>query len=97
MSFRKNSVLFYENIILLAALSLLMIAVGLVTNFPILCLCAVPLQIVALVSPKLDREYITIDEWGISCKEGDQLRWSFDWAHIAELRRSSGFASPPSR
>ena len=34
MSFRKNSILFYENIILLAALSLLMIAVGLVTNFP---------------------------------------------------------------
>lgn len=89
MSFRKNSILFYENIILLAALSLLMIAVGLVKNFPILCLCAVPLLIVALVSPKLDREYITIDEWGISCKEGDQLRWSFDWAHIADLRRSS--------
>ena len=88
MSFRKNSVLFYENIILLAALSLLMIAVGLVTNFPMLCLCAVPLLIVALVSPKLDREYITIDEWG------DQLRWSFDWAHIAELRRSSRFRLP---
>ena len=80
MSFRKNSILFYENVILLAALSLLMIAVGLVKNFPILCLCAVPLLIVALVSPKLDREYITIDEWGISCKEGDQLRWRFDWA-----------------
>lgn len=94
MSFRKNSVLFYENIILLAALSLLMIAVGLVTNFPILCLCAVPLLIVALVSLKLDREYITIDEWGISCKEGDRLRWSFDWAHIAELRRSSRFRLP---
>ena len=91
MSFRKNSVLFYENVILLAALSLLMIAVGLVINFPMLCLCAVPLLIVALVSPKLDREYITIDEWGISCKEGDQLRWSFDWAHIAELQRSSRF------
>ena len=74
MSFRKNSILFYENVILLAALSLLMIAVGLVTNFPILCLCAVPLLIVALVSPKMDREYITIAEWGISCKEGDQLR-----------------------
>lgn len=56
MSFRKNSILLYENVILLAALSLLMIAVGLVTNFPILCLCAVPLLIVALVSPKLDRE-----------------------------------------
>lgn len=94
MSFRKNSILFYENVILLAALSLLMIAVGLVTNFPILCLCAVPLLIVALVSPKLDREYITIDEWGISCKEGDRLRWSFDWAHIAELRRSSRFRLP---
>ena len=94
MSFRKNSILFYENVILLAALSLLMIAVGLVTNFPILCLCAVPLLIVALVSPKLDREYITIDEWGISCKEGDQLRWSFDWAHIADLRRSSRFRLP---
>ena len=66
MSFRKNSILFYENVILLAALSLLMIAVGLVKNFPILCLCAVPLLIVALVSPKLDREYITIDEWGIT-------------------------------
>ncbi len=38
MSFRKNSILFYENVILLAALSLLMIAVGLVKNFPILCL-----------------------------------------------------------
>lgn len=94
MSFRKNSVLFYENVILLAALSLLMIAVGLVINFPMLCLCAVPPLIVALVSPKLDREYITIDEWGISCKEGDQLRWSFDWAHIAELRRSSRFRLP---
>lgn len=71
-----------------------MIAVGLVTNFPILCLCAVPPLIVALVSPKLDREYITIYEWGISCKEGDRLRWSFDWAHIAELRRSSRFRLP---
>ena len=71
-----------------------MIAVGLVINFPILCLCAVPPLIVALVSPKLDREYITIDEWGISCKEGDRLRWSFDWAHIAELRRSSRFRLP---
>lgn len=94
MSFRKNSILFYENVILLAALSLLMIAVGLVKNFPILCLCAVPLLIVALVSPKLDREYITIDEWGITCKEGDQLRWSFDWAYIADLRRSSRFRLP---
>lgn len=71
-----------------------MIAVGLVKNFPILCLCAVPLLIVALVSPKLDREYITIDEWGITCKEGDQLRWSFDWAYIADLRRSSRFRLP---
>lgn len=70
MSFRKNSILFYENVILLAALSLLMIAVGLVKNFPILCLCAVPLLIVALVSPKLDREYITIDEWGHFLQRG---------------------------
>ena len=62
--------MFYENVILLAALSLLMIAVGLVKNFPILCLCAVPLLIVALVSPKLDREYITIDEWAFPAKRG---------------------------
>ena len=34
MSFRKNSILFYENVILLAALSLLMIAVGLVKISP---------------------------------------------------------------
>ena len=56
MSFRKNSILFYENVILLAALSPADDRCGTCQNFPILCLCAVPLLIVALVSPKLDRE-----------------------------------------
>lgn len=94
MSFRKNSVLFCQNIILLSVLSLLFFVVGCISSFYILYFCAVSLLITALISSKLDREYITIDEWGIACKRGEHLCWSYDWAHIADLRRSSRFRLP---
>lgn len=47
-----------------------------------------------LVTPELHKEFISINEYGISChKAGIQL-WSYDWNSIAKLKKSSRFLMP---
>ena len=48
-----------------------------------------PFVALLLVNPTLHREYITIDENGISCLGARDQLWAFKWEDIADLKKST--------
>lgn len=96
MRFRQNSILFWEGQIFIS----ICLIVGLVLMvfdrkcvsillFPLVLLLAVfILQFV------LQKEYIIMDETGVSCQRGKQLLWEYKWTEIASLKISNRFRNP---
>ncbi len=94
MTFRKDSLLFYQSkiIYIVMAILCLILIPGIGLWIPILfALCFI---ILILVNPKLHDEFITINETGISCQRSGKQLWTYEWERIAELRRSSRFRMP---
>lgn len=94
MVFRKDSILHYE----IQIFSTIMVVVCLFL-IPILggelsLMCAFPFIILLLGNCKSNREYITINETGITCQVSGKQLWAYRWEHIAELRKSSRFRMP---
>ena len=94
MIFRKNSLLFYQSqtiyVLMIAFCFILTPILGLLISFT----CALPFAIFALISPKLYNEFITVNEFGISCHKSGKLLWSYDWDSISDIKRSSRFLLP---
>ncbi|MGM9603125.1 MAG: hypothetical protein ACI3W5_16255 [Faecousia sp.] len=91
MTFRKNSLLFYQRTVFCGLFVLLFLVLIPLYGLGLSLLCAFPFVVLVLVSPLLEKECITINEDGIKChKLGTQL-WAFKWNEIAGLRRSSRF------
>lgn len=94
MTFRKNSLLFYQRTVFFVISILLFLAMIPFAGIGLSLLCAFPFVVLLLVNPLFEKEYITINEDGIKCQESGTQLWAFKWNEIAELRRSSRFLLP---
>ena len=94
MTFRKNCLLFIEGQILCTFMIASCLATIPVLGFWFSLVLMIPFIALALVNPKIQNEYITIDDIGVRCFQGAALVWSYGWDDIAELRKSSRYKLP---
>ena len=94
MTFRKNSLLFVEGQILYTLMVVSCLATIPVLGFWFSLILATPFAALVLINPKLQNEFITIDEDGIRCCQGVNTIWSYGWDNIAELRKTSRYLLP---
>ena len=89
MTFRKNSISFYESqISYLCAIVLCLILIPLMDSFIPLLICS-PFVLLLFVTPKLWSQFITIDETGVFCHRSGKQIWGYQWNEIAVLKRTS--------
>ena len=94
MTFRKNSLNFYESEIIYISVAILSLALIPTMGLELSLVCMLPMTVFALITPALHREYITIDELGITCHKAGVTLWAYKWNDIAELRKSSRYKLP---
>ena len=93
MTFRKDSLLFYQSEIFYIVMTVLCLAiVPILGKLSLLCLFS--FLILIFVNPILHNEYITISEVGVSCQKSGKLLWTYEWDCVAELKRRSRFLMP---
>ena len=94
MTFRQNSLLFYQSEIFYIVMGILCLPLFPMLGAGLTLLYVFPFVLLMLVNPKLNNQFITIDEFGISCHKSEIGLWAYEWDHIAELRRSDRFMLP---
>lgn len=94
MTFRKNSLFFWEIEIFVIVMAILCFLLIPTIGFVIPLLNALLFVILALTIPKLQNEFITIDETGISCEQAGKQCWSYEWTCVAELRKCTYLRRP---
>ena len=87
MTFRKNSLFFWEIEIFLIIMVILYFLLIPIIGFVIPLLSALVFVMLALAMPKIQGEFITINETGISCQRAGTQCWSYEWSCVAELRK----------
>lgn len=87
ITFRKNEILYHH--VRLTCLIMVLCSLGTIplpgSGFTLLC--AIPFVIILLVNPKLENEFITIDETGIRCEKSGTQLWAYEWDRIAALKK----------
>lgn len=94
MTFRKNAIEFHQRYTYCLILIILNISLIPTLGLVLSILFAAPFLGLALMSSKIESEFITINENGISCTNTEKKLWEYQWEEIAELRKSSRFRSP---
>lgn len=98
MTFRKNTTNFYQSefiYIFTVLLSLVLIFIPAFNEIQIIFIVSACLfALLAVINPKLNNEFITIDETGISCCRADKILWSYQWDEIAQLKKGQRFLHP---
>ena len=94
MSFRKDSLMFFENQLLLMLFALLSISLipFLGTLLPVSL--SLVFSVLIIVNTRIQNEYVTINDIGIMCHKAGNLQWEYKWSDIADLQRSSRFRMP---
>ena len=95
MSFRKDALLYYQHqaiciIMVIVVCCVLLPAIGLNLSL----LYCFPFPLLMLLNIKLNNEFITIDEYGISCQKAGIQLWVYTWDDIADLKKKSRFLMP---
>lgn len=94
MTFRKDSITFYESQIAFVFFLILSLYLMPTIGFGLSFIFIFIIFFILFVDPRLKSEFITINETGIfCCKSGEQI-WAYTWDDIAELHRSSRFRQP---
>lgn len=96
MRFRRKSILFWESQIIvficmvcgafLIIYDNMLVPIMLIPL--ILLICAFGIQMI------LGKEYIIMNEEGIVCQRGKQMRWKCQWSEIEELKIGNRFRNP---
>lgn len=94
MTFRKDSLLFYQDTVIYVIFILSFLAIIPFSGLGLPLLCAFPFVVLLLVNKKTYNEWITINADGIICQESGTQFCAFKWNEIAELRKSSRFLLP---
>ncbi len=87
MTFRKDRSSFLQREIICVVMVICSIALFPVVGILISLLPALLFTIFVISLPKLYGEFITIDEWGISCRDGGKQRWAYEWDRIAGFKK----------
>lgn len=96
MRFRKNGILFWETqililICLIGSVFLMFYDKMLVLVLTGPCVLLLGVTIILLI---LMREYIIVNEVGITCTKGKQVIWSHQWSEIERLQIGNRFRNP---
>ena len=94
MIFRKDALLFYQTEMVCIVVMILCLGLIPTLGVGLTLLYACPFLVLMLANPQIYKEFITINESGISCHKSGKQLWSYEWNGIAELRNSSRFRMP---
>lgn len=94
MTFRKNSLMFYESQIVYIVFAILCLTMISVYGFVISFLFSGLFLILIFANPRLHNEFVTINETGISCCKERKIIWQYEWDDIAKLQKSSRYLMP---
>ena len=108
MTFRKDSLLYYECKIANIVLAILCLAIiplyssGTVSAqgsehlllWGISVFSFLVFVVLTWANPKLHNEFVTIDEVGISCQKAGKQIWAYKWDEILALKKSSRYNWP---
>lgn len=94
MTFRKDSLIFYESQIAYVIFAILCLIIIPIYGFELLLLFSALFVFVAFINPRLHNEFVTINETGISCCKAGKIIWQYEWERIAKLQKSSRFRMP---
>lgn len=94
MSFRKNSLMFFENQLLLVLFTLLSVFLIPFLGALLPISLALVFSVLIIVNTRIQNEYITINDIGIMCHKAGNLQWEYKWTDIASLQLSSRFRMP---
>lgn len=89
MRFRKDAMMFYQSTVYYIVTAILCLAVFVFVRLWLFLVCAFVMALFAQFNPKFYNEFITINEYGISCERAGKLHWGYDWSKIVELRKSN--------
>ena len=92
MTFRKDSLSFYQSQTAYIITIVLCLALVSMLELRLFLLCTFPLVVLVLVNSKLFyNEFVTIDNTGISCFKKEKVIWEYEWEKIIELKGSSRY------
>lgn len=94
MTFRKNSLMFYESQIVYIIFAILCLTMISMYGFVISLLFSGLFLILIFANPRLYNEFVTINEIGVSCCKAGKIIWQYEWDDIAKLQKSSRCLMP---
>lgn len=94
MTFRKNSLIFYESQIVYIIFAILCLTMISMYGFVISLLFSGLFLILIFANPRLYNEFVTINEIGVSCCKAGKIIWQYEWDDIAKLQKSSRYLMP---
>lgn len=96
MTFRKDSLFFYEFEIGIMVMLIVPIIVACEIRFWPLLVFSLLFYLIPIVYPFFQNEYITINEFGIQCNniKTKKVLWDCKWSEISMLRRCSMYRWP---
>lgn len=94
MTFRKNSLIFYESQTVYIIFAILCLTMVPMFSFELSFLFSFLFLILVFINPRLHNEFVTINEIGIICYKAGERIWQYEWNRIAELQKSSRFRMP---
>ncbi len=94
MTFRKDSLLFYQSEIAYIAITIVCLVLIKPLGVVWYLLGILPFVVFILINPIIYNEFITINENGISCWKRGRCMWEYEWNSISQLKRSSRFLMP---
>lgn len=94
MTFRKDSLIFYESQIAYIVFAILCLIMIPMYGFELSLLFSALFLFFAFINPRLHNEFVTINETGIICYKAGKIIWQYEWDSIAKLQKSSRFRMP---
>lgn len=94
MTFRKNSLIFYESQTVYIIFAILCLTMVPMFGFELSFLFSFLFLILVFINPRLHNELVTINEIGIICYKAGERIWQYELNSISELQKSSRFRMP---
>lgn len=94
MTFRKDELLFKEQIITCCVMFALCVALIPLDNFGIFHYISLLFVLLIALTPVLHNTFITIDASGVICTKRGNVLWSYRWEDVVKLKKSSRYRMP---
>ena len=94
MTFRKDELLFREQIITCCVMCVLCGALIPLDDFGIFRYFSLLFILLIALTPFLHNTFITIDASGVICTKRGNVLWSYRWEDVVKLKKSSRYRMP---